>query len=227
MQGFTVIAGTALNDSCKAKSIANNFIVTVKVNMGFIWKWDSPEIDRLSSWIICWDKAISGLRQKNMPYWFHWYLRWWYHPDEFHVKYHYHCGSIPIVFQVSPIMYAKYQLSVGYIPDCIIIFPLWYNDIRVFGISHGDFPEKKRTMVSPCIILLGCILMLIPFNAQMIIRNIISFISFISFTVSLYCPISSVSCAPQFFMVDTISWKRISDDIITTSKRCNRVSSLF
>lgn len=130
----------------------------------------------------------------------------------------YHCGSIPIVFQVSPIMYAKYQLSVGYIPDCIITVSSLYGAMTYVCLwfPMGIFQKKNRTMVSPCIILLGCILMLIPFNAQMIIRNIISFISF---TVSLYCPISSVSCAPQFFMVDTICWKRISDDITTTSKK--------
>lgn len=127
----------------------------------------------------------------------------WFNPHSFPGFPNYVC-EIPIICWLYPRLH-HYS-----------IFPLWCNDICVFVISHGDFPEKNRTMVSPCIILLGCILMLIPFNAQMIIRNIISFISF---TVSLYCPISSVSCAPQFFMVDTICWKRISDDITTTSKK--------
>lgn len=108
--------------------------------MGFIWKWDSPKIDSLSSWIICWDKAISGLRQKNMPYWFHWYLRWWY-PDEFHVKYHYHCGSIPIVFQLC-MRNTNYLLVISQIASLFSRYGTITYVCVCLGFPMGIFQKK-------------------------------------------------------------------------------------
>ena len=56
----------------------------------------------------------------------------------------YHCGSIPIVFQVSPIMYAKYQLSVGYIPDCMITVSSLYGAMTYVCLwfPMGIFQKK-------------------------------------------------------------------------------------